>query len=216
MIQSLSIVLPVLNAERALSRWVAEGIGVAADLTNRFELLVLDEGSDDDTFEAAAELARTYPQVQAIRAPLRPRPYLICPVGVTYARGEAILYRPVECDQPLSWLAELWPAIQEVDLAIAVAGAEPAGVRGVMRRLWGARSHEPFGLRLVRRATAQSLHLMPQPADEADLPGWLDQLGCRWKAIRLAERHPVRSAPGRPPRPKYLTRATDSARSSGR
>lgn len=68
---SLTIVLPVHNAEAHLRRNVSRVLEVAAELTPRFELLVVDDGSTDDTFEIASELAAEYPQLAVVRSGLR-------------------------------------------------------------------------------------------------------------------------------------------------
>lgn len=65
--KSLSVVLPVHNAERTLRRDVAAVLEAAAELTSAVEVLVVDDGSTDDTFETASELAVTFPQVRVIR-----------------------------------------------------------------------------------------------------------------------------------------------------
>lgn len=64
---SLTVVLPIHNAERTLRRDVSEVLEAAAELTPRVELLVVDDASTDDSYEAAAELARDYPQVRVVR-----------------------------------------------------------------------------------------------------------------------------------------------------
>lgn len=67
MAQSLTLVLPVHNAEATLPRQVDELLTIAAELTPRFELLVIDDGSNDDTFEIASELAARFPQIRVSR-----------------------------------------------------------------------------------------------------------------------------------------------------
>lgn len=69
--KSLTIVLPLHNAERTLPGDVRSVLEVAAELTPRVEILLLDNGSDDDTFESAAELATRYPQVRVVHRPRR-------------------------------------------------------------------------------------------------------------------------------------------------
>ena len=44
---SLSVLLPVKNAQATLAATVQEILDVAADLSERFELLILDDGSSD-------------------------------------------------------------------------------------------------------------------------------------------------------------------------
>ncbi|MEX2168103.1 MAG: glycosyltransferase [Pirellulales bacterium] len=67
MAQSLTLVLPVHNAEATLPRQVEELLTMAGELTSRFELLVIDDGSIDDTYEIASELATRFPQIRVTR-----------------------------------------------------------------------------------------------------------------------------------------------------
>lgn len=64
---SLTIILPVHNAEATLRRSVLHTLDVAADMTPRFEVLVFDDGSTDDSYEVASELAAEFPQVRVGR-----------------------------------------------------------------------------------------------------------------------------------------------------
>ena len=64
---SLSIVVPVRNAERTLPKQVAALLDVLPDLTSRFELILIDDGSTDQTVDLARELARRFPQVRLVR-----------------------------------------------------------------------------------------------------------------------------------------------------
>jgi cellulose synthase/poly-beta-1,6-N-acetylglucosamine synthase-like glycosyltransferase len=61
--KSLTIVLPVYNAESRLRNSVTELLELASELTPEFGLLIVDDGSTDATFEVAEELAARYPQV---------------------------------------------------------------------------------------------------------------------------------------------------------
>jgi cellulose synthase/poly-beta-1,6-N-acetylglucosamine synthase-like glycosyltransferase len=61
--KSLTIVLPVYNAETRLRKNVTELLELASELTPKFGVLIIDDGSTDDTFEVAEDLAAHYPQV---------------------------------------------------------------------------------------------------------------------------------------------------------
>ena len=63
---SLSVLLPVKNAQATLAATVQEILDVAADLSEQFELLIIDDGSSDATSEIATELTQNYPQVRAV------------------------------------------------------------------------------------------------------------------------------------------------------
>jgi cellulose synthase/poly-beta-1,6-N-acetylglucosamine synthase-like glycosyltransferase len=65
--RSLSVLLPVHNVQRSLCGSVLEILDLLAELTSRFELVIVDDGSTDGTWDVAQELARSYPQVRLLR-----------------------------------------------------------------------------------------------------------------------------------------------------
>lgn len=67
MAHPVTIVLPVHNAERTLRPMVSRILELANAPGRRLTIAVVDDGSTDDTFETASELARDYPQVRAFR-----------------------------------------------------------------------------------------------------------------------------------------------------
>ncbi len=69
--RSLTVVLPVYNAEAALEQNLRRVMDLAGDLTSEFGVLVVDDGSTDDTFDVARELATRYPQIRVMRNAVR-------------------------------------------------------------------------------------------------------------------------------------------------
>ena len=53
---SLSIIVPVRNAEAALAVQIGKLLEVLPDLTSRFEIVVVDDGSTDQTIERGARI----------------------------------------------------------------------------------------------------------------------------------------------------------------
>jgi glycosyltransferase involved in cell wall biosynthesis len=70
-LNTLSMLLPVYNAHHNLERSAGEILELLGEMSDHFELCILDDGSTDDTAEAAGELAASYPQVRVIRHPVR-------------------------------------------------------------------------------------------------------------------------------------------------
>jgi hypothetical protein len=65
--KSLTVVLPVYNGETRLRKSVHEVLELASELTSKFGVLIIDDGSNDATYEVAEELATRYPQVSVRR-----------------------------------------------------------------------------------------------------------------------------------------------------
>jgi len=65
--RSLTVLLPVRNAQSTLTDRVMQTLETAAEMAERFEIVIVDDGSTDDTSEVAFELARDFPQVRAVR-----------------------------------------------------------------------------------------------------------------------------------------------------
>ena len=64
---SLSVLLPVHNAQSTVGDAIGRLLEVLPELTNRFEIIVVDDGSTDATCEVADDWARHYPQVSFFR-----------------------------------------------------------------------------------------------------------------------------------------------------
>jgi glycosyltransferase involved in cell wall biosynthesis len=65
--KSLTVVLPVYNGETRLRKNVNEILELASELTSKFGVLIIDDGSSDATYEVAEDLAAHFPQVTVRR-----------------------------------------------------------------------------------------------------------------------------------------------------
>jgi glycosyltransferase involved in cell wall biosynthesis len=65
--RSLSVLLPVHNAQATLQTDVGQMLDLLPDLAHDFDLLIIDDGSTDATCEVAEELAKQFPQVKFVR-----------------------------------------------------------------------------------------------------------------------------------------------------
>ena len=68
---SATIVLPIHNGERTLRDDVEGVLSLALGMTDAMQVVIVDDGSTDETFETACELASRYPQVRVIRQPFQ-------------------------------------------------------------------------------------------------------------------------------------------------
>lgn len=136
--QSLSIILPVHNAQRQLAKRVAELLDVLPDLTSKFELVIVDDCSTDDTEEVAQDLARTYPQVRVVRHTGRRGATSAVQTGIQYCLGEIVFVQDVDSPLRQSDLVRLWELRQDEQLVMARPQPGPIP-ESLLRRLihWG-------------------------------------------------------------------------------
>jgi glycosyltransferase involved in cell wall biosynthesis len=66
-----TVVLPVHNAERSLRSVILQIFELSSGSVPRFQLVVVDDGSTDGTYETACELARQFPQISVLRQPFQ-------------------------------------------------------------------------------------------------------------------------------------------------
>ena len=125
---SLSMILPVRNAQATVSSFVAQALEVLPEMTPRWDLLIIDDGSIDATPEIVAELTRFYPQVAVIHHSTQRGEAACFRSGVRQTAGDVLLFRGEECDLNLSGIHKMWKRIAAHDLVIA--RSYPAAGRG--------------------------------------------------------------------------------------
>jgi cellulose synthase/poly-beta-1,6-N-acetylglucosamine synthase-like glycosyltransferase len=105
---SLSLLLPVCNAQKGLETQVERVLDVLPDLSDRFDVVIIDDASTDETHEVAADLARRYPQVEVVRHPVRRGVEQAIQTGRGRSKSDVVLVHA--SDEPLdaAKLATLW------------------------------------------------------------------------------------------------------------
>ena len=88
---SLSVILPVHNAEQHLIDRVTRLLEILPDLADQFDLLIVDDGSTDQTAELARELATIYPQIRLLRHDFRRGHSFAVQAGLNQSAGEIAL-----------------------------------------------------------------------------------------------------------------------------
>jgi len=169
--RTLSVLLPVCKAQATLRATVAEVLEVVSELTDRFEVVIVDDGSDEATTEIAHELSRSYPQVRAVcHGRARGRPAAL-QVALEHSRGETILIYDEAGDLGLDELTRHWR-----NAAAAQRLPEPRG-RGIPA---GAPSYTPRPrFRMADRRSLEQFAQCPRPKR----PNYL----ARIKAFALGE-----------------------------
>lgn len=103
MTHPITIVLPMTNAESLVQRSVTEVLELAYAFDGEFSIVVVDNGSTDETYETACELAATYPQVTVLRQPVQRALPRVLETVRSFCRCEAVVVHdgmaPVDVEQ---------------------------------------------------------------------------------------------------------------------
>ena len=161
--QSLSVILPVHNAETTLARQIHELLEVLPELTSRFEVLIVDDGSTDHTEEVAYDLAREFPQLQVARHAQRRGAVGAVETGLEHASGDILLVSDEQTPLSSGELRRLWGTQESGELV----KAGPLGRRG-SRDGSSDRAAGGVGRRLGRRLGSPNPPGPGNPHDSAD------------------------------------------------
>jgi dolichol-phosphate mannosyltransferase len=115
----LSLVLPAYNEEGNIERAVREAAAAAATLTPEYEVVIVDDGSRDDT---AARLQALQPEMgqhlQVVRHPVNRGYGAALRSGFQAARGELVFYTDADNQFDLGELGGFLPLMEEWDAVL--------------------------------------------------------------------------------------------------
>jgi glycosyltransferase involved in cell wall biosynthesis len=199
---SLTVLLPVEDVQADLAASVVRLLEVLSELTDRLEIIIVDDGSTDATIEVADELASRYPQVRAIRNTTSHGRARAIQRGIDSARGDVILLIDDDCCLPVDEVGLLWRAAQEHEIVLGRLARQTASDSTRLRRL--DRAAEGGYQMLSRRAAC---HLRNCVGHQATLRAELARTSARWHEIEVGPRSSCNRTLAldcRPSRPNYL------------
>ncbi len=165
---SVSFILPVRDMQVELRDRVHTILEVLTELTNVFDILVVDYGSSDDTREVALELEREYPQVRLLdRTDLRDS-FEALEAAIPATEGEIVFMHDPSTPFSPSAVRQLWDIRDDEELVMAQSRPESLSrsTRGsrVAATAWDTRSaSSSCSVQMLRRRAIASLQV-PAPA----------------------------------------------------
>lgn len=140
--RSLSVVLPVRNAERTLTTRVVELLEVLPDLVGDFEIMIVDDGSTDQTDEVALDIARCYPQVKFARHNEPQGVEASARTGIEHTSGEVVIVHAGSEPVSAPELERMWQTREDEQLVVSQCDGQPGPIsQDVIEKLtdWGRR-----------------------------------------------------------------------------
>ena len=113
----LSVFFPAYNDSGTIASLVITALKTARNLTPDFEVIIVNDGSADQTAEIADELARTYPEVRVIHHERNQGYGGALRSGFAAARRELVFYTDGDAQYDPAEMSALWEALRDdVDL----------------------------------------------------------------------------------------------------
>jgi len=192
--RSLSVLLPVRDAQSSLAAMVQEFLEVLPELTRDFEVVIADDGSADATIEVADELATCYPQVKVVRHATPLGRVAAIRTALERSTGEILLVRDEDCGLPAGEIHRMWRALDEHEVVLGRPGSPPESRWAAWRT---PRAAGRGGLQMLSRRVIGPI--LGSLQNQATLLAALSQQGHVWHEVETAHRIPgrvARQAPG--------------------
>ena len=129
----VSIAIPVYNEQKALGAVLQEVIDVLAPLDISYEIIVVDDGSSDDS----CEVCRSFSQVRLVRHETNRGTGAARTSGVRAARGELVIMTDADGTYPAAAIPQMIEELETCDMVV------------------GARQREMGTFKLLRSATKE-------------------------------------------------------------
>lgn len=144
---TLSVVMPCLNEASHLAGSLATLGGVLDGLGLEYELVLVDDGSNDDTWAVMQRIAAARAGVRAFRLSRRFGKELALAAGLEHARGAAVIVMDADLQHPPSLIPEMVRAWREEHFDVVEAVKTKRAAEPFLARL-GARLFYPLFRRL--------------------------------------------------------------------
>jgi len=122
---SLSVVVPAYRSPTTLAQLVQKVLDETASLASTTEIIFVDDGSPDDTWERVTALSRAHPEVRALRLSRNYGQHNALLAGVRAATGDLVLTMDDDMQNPPDQIPVLFAALAaDIDLVYGYAESE--------------------------------------------------------------------------------------------
>jgi dolichyl-phosphate beta-glucosyltransferase len=135
--KTLSVVLPAYNESKRIGQTFTEiRVWLDEHFANRYEVLVVDDGSRDNTVALVEEAAKNWPQLQLIRQPRNLGKGAAVRRGCLAAKNDYVLFMDSDHATPIEELKSFLPKLEQgFDVVVGVRTFQESESRS--RRIMG-------------------------------------------------------------------------------
>ncbi|MCA9954188.1 MAG: glycosyltransferase family 2 protein [Anaerolineales bacterium] len=116
--RSLTVSMPAFNEAENIPGMVADVLRVLPILTDDFEIIVVDDGSRDDTAVVTQQLAAQHPQLRLVQHEVNKGYGTAVLTGLTHASKELVFFTDADRQFDLSEIEKLLAKIETADLVV--------------------------------------------------------------------------------------------------
>jgi dolichyl-phosphate beta-glucosyltransferase len=131
----LSIVVPMYNEAPRLPASMPQFVAFVKSQPYSCEVIVVDDGSADDTPEVARRLLTELPAVRVIESRPNRGKGAALRVGMTASRGRFVLFTDADLSTPPDEIAKFWPWLRK-DYDLVIGSRKMAGAVLTVRQPW--------------------------------------------------------------------------------
>lgn len=167
---SLSLVIPAYNEADGIAAAITEADDALSSIAGRYEILVIDDGSQDDTYSRAVAASTNRPNVRVLRHAKNRGYGAALRTGFEAAQFDNVAFTDADCQFDLHELAHLTPLTEKAHIVAGyrIDRKDPwrrrflsKGYNLLARTLLGTRVRDcDCALKVFRRESLQ--HLLPE------------------------------------------------------
>ena len=165
---SISCVIPAFNEARNLGTVVPHILATLTTLSDRIELIVVDDGSRDDTFQVMQGLCGAHPELVYLKLSRNFGKEPALTAGIDATRGEVVVLMDADGQHPVALLPEMlqkWQQGSDVVYAVRATRDDQSGLQASLTGLFYKMVN--FGNRVKIPANAGDFRLMDRKVVEA-------------------------------------------------
>lgn len=172
--RSISIVIPVFNEAAILERSVREIIGHVGRTGMTWDMILVDDGSEDDTWRVIENLAAEYRSIRGVRFSRNFGKEQAMSAGLAYAGGDAVVVMDADLQHPPElmpemvrrWRDEGWDIVEAVKADRGYerwhASARAGLFYWLMKRLSGLDMENASDFKLLDRRVVDAYNSLPE------------------------------------------------------
>jgi dolichyl-phosphate beta-glucosyltransferase len=133
-IPSISLIIPAYNEEKRLPETLKKIMAFLQSSCAEAEILVVDDGSTDNTAQVVGEFARKYPSISLISTPHQGKGYAV-KTGMLQGKGDMLLLVDADLSVPIDQIWKLLSSSDREDY-IAIGSREAPGSQRLQEPLY--------------------------------------------------------------------------------